>query len=381
MSVTESRENRDAIYADHAATAPLRPEALAAMEPYFHGKFGNPSARYRLGLEARRGVELSRRAIAECLGCDSTEIFFTSGGSEGNAWAVWTAAHAGGTVLTTPIEHHSVLRNCRGMARWGLKTDLLPVDNLGRVDPEAAERRLSQTAPALASVQWANNEVGTVQDMAAIAAACRERGVPFHSDGVQALGHVPVDLKNIDYFTASAHKFGGPKGAGFLFARRAARLAPLIRGGGQESGLRGGTENAAAIAGMAAALKAALAEIGEAGARARRMAAEFRSVLARACPDVRFNGPEDGLPGLVSVTVPGRRAEELVYRLDLAGVCASAGAACDSNGDPAPSHVLTAMGLPAGEAVCTLRLSFGAANREGDGAEAARRLLAILAGR
>ncbi len=366
------------IYADHAATAPLRPEALTAMEPYLHERFGNPSGQYRLGLEARRGVELARRRIAACLGCRSEEIYFTSGGSEGNTWAVWNAALAGGTILTTPIEHHSLLNACRAMEPLGLRTELLPVDGAGRVDPAALRERLGRTAPRLVSVQWANNEVGTVQDMAAIAAACRERGIPLHSDGVQAAGHLPLDLTGIDYLTASAHKFGGPKGIGFLYARRGAALRPLICGGNQESGRRGGTENAASIAGMAAALEAAVRELPDRAAALRQMAAEFCGVLRAGCPEARFHSGPEGLPGLVSVTVPGRKAEELVYRMDMAGVCVSAGAACDSGGTPEPSHVLTALGLSAGDAVCTIRLSFGPANEAGDGGEAAWRLLKVI---
>ncbi len=379
--MTQVYGDRGIIYADHAATAPLRPEALAAMEPYLREKCANPSGQYRSGLDAKRAVETARRAIADCMGRWSEEIYFTSGGSEGNTWVVWNAALSGGTVLTTSIEHHSVLNACKSMAARGLRWDKLAVDGRGRLDPAAVERRLSESAPALASVQWVNNEVGTVQDMAAVAAVCRARGVPLHSDGVQAAGHIPLDLENVDYLTASAHKFGGPKGVGFLYVRRGARLRPLIYGGKQESGLRGGTENVAGIVGMAAALMAAMGKMDDAGARYCRMAEEFRTALSAGFPGARFNSPLDGLPGLVSVTIPGRKAEELVCRMDMAGVCVSAGAACDSGGTPEPSHVLTAMGRAPGEAMCTLRLSFGPANADGDGAEAARRLLAVLTAR
>lgn len=371
---------REHIYADHAASAPLRPEALAAMEPYLRGKFSNPSARYTWALEVKRGVELARRTVAECMSCQPEEIYFTSGGSEGNTWAVWNAVRAGRrrVLLTTPIEHHSIQNARESMEPFGLSTVLMPVDGQGRVDPAALEELLTRTEPALVSVQWANNEVGTVQDMTAIARLCQRRSVSLHTDAVQAVGHIPTPTEGIDYLTASSHKFGGPKGTGFFFVRRGSPLRPLIFGGSQEAGMRGGTSNPAAIAGTAAALEAAVRDMKSADSFLRREAEEFRAVLRACRPDVRFNGTGDGLPGLVSVTVPGQRAEALVYRMDMAGVYISAGAACDSGGTTRPSHVLTAMGLTAADAAGTVRFSFGPANKEGDGAEAARRLLAVL---
>lgn len=377
--MTETRK----IYADHAATAPLRAEALAAMEPWLDGKFGNPSSPYRLGLEARQGVERARRRIAACLGCRGEEICFTSGGSEGNTWVIWNVlatgpGRGGRAVLTTPIEHHSLLNACGGLEPFGLRTDFLPVDSRGAVDPRALAEQLEHRPAALVSIQYANNEVGTVQDMAALARTARERGVPFHTDAVQAVGHIPLLLEDIDLLTASAHKFGGPKGVGFLFVRRGLPLRPLVYGGGQEGGRRGGTENVAAIAGMAAALESAVGEMAAETEKLRRVESAFIAALRAGWPGARFNGGPNRLPGLVSVTLPGRRAEELVYRMDMAGVCVSAGAACDSGGGTEPSHVLTALGLHGREAACTIRLSFGCSSREGDGEEAARRLLRIL---
>ncbi len=375
------------IYADHAATAPLDPAARAAMEPYLAQEFGNPSALYRHGLAARRAVELARQRIAACLGCAPEEIYFTSGGSEGNSWAVWHAARAalsgqgGGVLAVSAIEHHSLLRACDSMKAIGCRTRLLRPDGRGVISPEEAERALAHH-PALLSVQYANNEVGAVQPIRAIAALCRAHGVLFHTDAVQAVGHIPLSLEGVDLLSASAHKFGGPKGVGFLYARRGDRPAPLISGGGQERGARGGTEPVYAIVGMAAALEAACKRREALAGQLRRMEAEFRAVLRAGCPQAVFRGPDgagEKLPGLISVTLPGVRAEGMVYRMDLAGVCLSAGAACDQRGRREPSHVLTALGLTPEEAECTLRLSFGPANAPEDGAETARRLLAALA--
>ena len=374
------------IYADHAATTPLDPAARAAMEPYLAEQFGNPSSLYRLGLAGRRAVELARRSIAQCLGCMPEEIYFTSGGSESNTWAVWHAARAaltgtnrGGVLAVSAIEHHSLLRACRSMEPLGCRTVLLRPDGQGILPLEEVERALDRR-PALLSVQYANNEVGAIQPIREIAARCRARGVLFHTDAVQAVGHIPLSLAQVDLLSASAHKFGGPKGVGFLYARHGLRPAPLICGGGQEQGVRGGTEPVCAIVGMAAALEAACARREELAARLRRMEEEFRAVLRAGCPEAVFRGPEgaEKLPGLISVTLPGVRAEGMVYRMDMAGVCLSAGAACDQRGRREPSHVLTALGLPPEEAESTLRISFGPSNRSEDGAETARLLLSAL---
>lgn len=371
------------IYADHAATTPLLECARAAMEPYLTGRFANPSALYRSGAAARRGVELARRKIAECVGCQPNEIYFTSGGSEGNTWAVWNAAlGAGGRKLAvSAVEHHSVLRACGAMKALGVGTELLAVDGQCRVTPEGFDRALA-ARPALVSIQYANNETGAVQDIPYFARKCREAGVIFHTDGVQAVGHMAVGLENVDLLTASAHKFGGPKGIGFLYVRRGVPLRPLICGGGQEAGLRGGTENVAAIAGMAAALEWSAARREQDAEKLEGLAGEFREALGRGCPEAVFHcrGAGEKLPGLVSVALPGITAERLVYKLDAAGVCASAGAACDQRGVKAPSHVLTAMGMSADLAGRTVRFSFGSFNRPGDGREAAKLLLGILSG-
>lgn len=366
------------IYADHAATTPLCREAREAMEPYLAKNFANPSGQYRFGLECRRAVELARRKIAECLHCFPEEIYFTSGGSEANTWAVWNSAAANRScrLLTTGIEHHSLLNACRNMEPVGASTRLVPVDRQCRVDMTALADMLE--GAALASIQYANNEVGTVQPMAEIIKLCQKRRIPLHTDAVQAVGHIPVRLEGVSLLTASAHKFGGPKGAGFLVVRRGTPLRPLICGGGQEQSLRGGTENVAAIVGMAAALEAAVSGMEAQREKLLRMEAAFRENLLAACPQAQFHAAPDKLPGLISVTLPRYDAEQLVIRMDIAGVCISAGAACDSRGRREPSHVLTAMGLSPADASCTIRVSFGSANQEEDGGQAAQCLWEIV---
>lgn len=370
------------IYADHAATTPLSEAAWAAMEPYLTEEFANPSAQYRSGLKARRGIELARRKIAGCLGCQPNEIYFTSGGSEGNSWAIWNGAllalenHRG--LVTTAIEHHSLLRACSGMEALGVHTAKLSVDRLGRVLPETLEEQLA-AHPALVSVQYANNEVGTIQPILELAGLSHRAGALFHTDAVQAVGHIPVDLAGIDLLTASAHKFGGPKGAGFLYARRGLRLRPLIYGGTQEQGIRGGTEAAASIVGMAEALEWSQKQQDGLARRLTGLERDFRQTLLAGYPQAEFHGEEGHkLPGLVSVTLPGMSGEQLVYRMDMAGICLSAGAACDQTGKRKGSHVLAALGVSEEMSGCTVRVSFGSTNGARDGEETARQMLRVL---
>ncbi len=372
----------ETIYADHAATTPLEPEVWEAMKPWLTTFYANPAALYRSGLQARRAVEQARQSVARCLGCSPLGIFFTSGGSESNTWALLSGASrqtpGSREVVTTPIEHHSVSGVCGSLGGLGVAVRTLPVDERGRVDAAALEQAVSRR-PRLVSVQYANNEVGVIQDIPALAALCRAQGVPFHVDAVQAVGHLDLTLDGIDLLSASAHKFGGPKGIGILYARHPETLRPLVFGGHQQQGLRPGTEPVAQIVGLARALEIACERRRERADAKRALASEFCRTLRAGWPDARFHSTADGLPGLVSVGLPGHEGQNLTYRLDVAGVCVSPGAACDNTGTPAPSHVLLALGgTAAQDALCTLRFSFGSANRPGDGAEAARRLLQIL---
>ena len=372
----------ESIYADHAATTPLEPEAWEAMRPWLTESFANPAALYRSGLAAHRAVEEARRTVARCLGCSPAGIFFTSGGSESNTWAILSGAARQGPgsreMITTPIEHHSVSGACRFLHDRGLAVHTLPVDQWGRVDTADLEQALRRH-PRMVTIQYANNEVGTIQDVPAIAALCRAQEVPLHLDAVQAVGQLELALDGVDLLSASAHKFGGPKGIGFLYARQPRMLHPLIFGGNQQHGLRPGTEPVAQIVGLARALEVACARRAERAAAKRAMASEFCRTLREQWPAARFHSRKEGLPGLVSVGLPGREGQDLTYRLDVAGVCVSPGAACDNAGTPVPSHVLLALGgTAAQDALCTLRFSFGSANHPGDGAEAARRLVGIL---
>lgn len=376
------KENRRVIYADHAATTPLEPQVLAAMEPYLKEQYANPSGLYRFGLKSRQGVERARQQMAALLGCSPGELYFTSGGSEGNSWAVWNGAldqqTAGARLLaTTPIEHHSVLRACQGMGVLGVETAYLPVEKNGAIS-EAALAQMLIRRPRLVSLQYANNEIGVIQQISKLGQMCRAAGILVHSDAVQAVGHIQVDLTAVDLLTASAHKFGGPKGVGFLYARRGVQLRPLIYGGEQERGVRGGTEQVASIVGMAEALRLSLERMEVQDRLQRQLAAEFCQTLQAGAPQVRFHSTPEGLPGLVSAVLPGISGQQLVYRMDLADVRISPGAACDNGGEKRPSHVLIAIGDCPRDALSTIRVTFGSANQEGDGIEAARRLLSVL---
>lgn len=370
------------IYADHAATTPLEPAAWEAMQPWLATYYANPAALYRSGLAAHRAVEQARQTVARCLGCAPAQIFFTSGGSESNTWAILSGAArqdpGSREVITTPIEHHSVSGVCGSLAGQGISVRTLPVDEWGRVDAAALEQAVARH-PRMVSIQYANNEVGVIQDVPNLARICRAQDVVLHVDGVQAVGHLDLALDGVDMLSAAAHKFGGPKGIGFLYARQPRTLRPLIFGGNQQQGLRPGTEPVAQIVGLAKALEVTCAKRKEQAAAKRALASEFCRVLQAGWPQARFHSRKDGLPGLVSVGLPGHEGQNMTYRLDVAGVCVSPGAACDNTGTAVPSHVLLALGgTAAQDALCTLRFSFGSANRPGDGAEAARRLVQIL---
>ena len=372
----------DTIYADHAATTPLEPEAWEAMCYWLTKDFSNPAALYRSGIAAHQAVERARQSVAECLRCSASQIFFTSGGSESNTWAILSGASRAGIgsreVVTTPIEHHSVGRACASLKNSGIAVYTLPVSEEGKIDLPALLRALERQ-PRLVTIQYANNEVGTIQDIPTISTLCQKKGVLLHVDAVQAVGHIPVVLDGIDFLSASAHKFGGPKGIGFLYARNPALLKPLIFGGEQQSGLRPGTEPVAQIVGLACALKLTCKQMEQHAAFKRMLAEEFCQTLRQSWAEVYFNSTKAGLPGLVSVGLPGYEGQNLTYRLDVAGVCVSPGAACDNTRSRNASHVLLALGgTAARNALCTLRFSFGRANQPGDGTQAAQRLVQIL---
>ena len=350
----------DTIYLDHAAGAPLRPEALQAMLPLMQDGLGNPNAAHAPGRKQKAALEEARARIAACMGVTPGEVLFTSGGTESDAWALVIGLkrirEKGGCLVTSPIEHHAVLRNAEAAARAGVPVKYLPVTTDGAVDVPAAADVMKDAA--LVSLMAVNNETGVVQPIDQLAALARENGALFHTDAVQAVGHmnIPIYGSGIDYLSASAHKFGGPRGIGFMIIRKGSERARFMMGGAQESGLRAGTQNVAGAVGMAAALECALKED---PARLQQKRDLLEKTLLT-FPGSRVHGqfvPRH--PGIINISFPTVSAAALLPRLDMRGICASAGAACTA-GAAEVSHVLLAMGLPRDEARCSLRFSLGA---------------------
>ena len=373
------------IYLDHAATTPLDREVLAAMRPWLEEEHGNPSSIHGPGARARAAVEAARRAVASALGCTARRVVFTGSGTEADNLAVrgaaWALRARGRHVVASAIEHPAVLEACRALEELDFEVTLVPVDAGGVVRPERLAAALREDT-VLVSVMLASNELGTVQPVAALARAAHERGAVFHTDAVQALGKIFVDAPalGVDLLSVSAHKIHGPKGVGALYVREGVALAPLVRGGGQEGGLRSGTENVAGLVGFARACELAVRRLnaGE-GVRLARLAARLEAGLRELVPGLRRNGSrEAAIPGLLSITLPGLRGESLVLDLARRGVHLSSGSACKS-GHPEPSAALLAVGLGAEEAHCTVRFSLGAGNAEADVEEALLRIRAALA--
>ncbi|MQA90058.1 MAG: aminotransferase class V-fold PLP-dependent enzyme [Gemmatimonas sp.] len=350
------------IYFDYAATTPVRPEVREAMLPLLEGTFGNPSSLHRWGREAKMKLEDARARIAAIVGARPTEIVFTRGGTEADNLAILgrTRKERGRTVVCSSIEHRAVLNAARAAEEEGNPLHLLPVDSQGRVALEGLAEVLS-AQPAVVSVMWANNEVGTIQPIPELAQQCAAANVPFHSDAVQAIGkldvrvdHVPVTLLSM-----SAHKIGGPKGVGALFVRKGTALRPLIHGGGHERGLRAGTEDVAGAVGFATAAELAVKERAHQCERITRLRDRLQHALEARVPDLVVNAAgAERLPTILNVSIPGANSEMLLVMLDLEGIAASSGSACSSGGVN-PSHVLTTMGIPADVAGPSVRFSLG----------------------
>ena len=366
------------VYMDHAATTPLRPAVLEDMLPYLKGSFGNPSSLYTLAQEARNAVDRSRRTIARLIGIRSSELTFTSGGTESDNAAIKGGAmamrHLGRHIITSTIEHHAVLHTCHQMEQFGFKVTYLPVDQDGLVSKsDLLDSVTSETI--LVSIMMANNEIGTIQPISDLSESIRaisekdERTILFHTDAVQALGHIPIDLselKAVHMMSMSAHKFYGPRGVGGLFIRRGTPFEPLMMGGGQERQRRSGTENVSGIVGMASALKFSVEEMEENKNKLLRFKTKIIETLSREMKGVVFNGhPVDSFPNNVSVSFEGVEGEPILLGLDLKGICASSGSAC-SSASLEPSHVLLAMGSSAEQAQGTLRITLGRDNSEED---------------
>ena len=359
------------MYMDHAATTFMKPEVLAAMAPYFSRHFGNPSSLYRFARESRKGVEEARAQVAAALGAEPEEVYFCAGGSEADNWAIKGVAAAakkkGDHIVTSAIEHHAVLHPCEALEKQGFSVTYLPVDRYGRVDPGDVEDAITERT-ILVSVMTANNEIGTIQPVAAIGRVAHDHGVLFHTDAVQAVGAVPIDVDDmgIDLLSLSGHKFYGPKGTGALYIRRGTRIENLVHGGGQERGRRAGTENVPGIVGLGRAIELATADI---EGHNRRIAAMrdrlIREVLSEV-PDTHLNGhPTERLSNNANFSFRYVEGESILLLLDAHGICASTGSAC-SSASLEPSHVLLATGLPHEEAHGSLRLTLGDANTEDD---------------
>jgi len=363
----------DLIYLDHAATTPVDPAVVQAMLPYFSTTFGNPSSIYRVGQDARAGLDRARATVARILGCRTSEIVFTSGATEsdnlalkGVAWAVRLARpDVMPHIITTAIEHHAVLHAADALEEQGFAVTRIPCNDLGIIDPAAVEAAI-RPETCLISVMYANNEVGSIQPVARIAAIARDHGIPMHTDAVQAAGSLPlnVDDLGVDLLSLSAHKFYGPKGVGLLYVRKGTPIRFQQDGGGQESGRRGGTENVSLIVGLGEALARAESSREAYNAHVTALRDHLWAQLTALVPDVRLNGPEPGperLGNNLNVSIRGIQGETALLALDMDGVEASAGSAC-TTGNAEPSHVLIAMGLSEAEARSSLRLSVGRGN-------------------
>lgn len=359
------------LYADYAATTPMSTAAINAMLPYLQSVYGNPSSQHRIGQAAAQALQTARESIARCICAVPREITFTSGGSEADTMAIRSGALWGRTrgkthLISTAFEHHAVLNTLKQLESEGFSVTLLTPPKNGIISPGQVAAALREDT-ALVSVMFANNEIGTIQPVAEIGRLCRDRGVLFHTDAVQAAGHLPIDVQtqNIDFLSLSAHKFYGPKGVGLLYTRAGIPLTPVIAGGGQERGKRGGTENVPGIAAMAAALQESCGVLEQ---ETRRLSALRDRLIAGllTVPQTVLNGdPIQRLPGNVNVSFAGIAGESLLLLLDEAGICASSGSACAS-GSLEPSHVLLAIGRSPRLASASLRLTLGRGTTDED---------------
>ena len=359
------------VYADNAATTKLSPAVLEAMMPYLTEEYGNPSSLYRFGNHAKRAIEQARKEVADVLGAEPFEILFTGGGTEADNWVkeIMRSLKARGKnhFITSAVEHHALLHSAQRLQKEGFEVTFIPVDREGQIDPEQV-RAAIRPETGLVSIMFANNEIGTIEPIQEIGAICRQAGVLFHTDAVQAAGHLPINVKemNIDLLSLSAHKFHGPKGVGAFYCRRGIPLPSLIDGGAQERGKRAGTENVAGIVGLGAALRLANEEMSEASARVSAMRDRLIDGILQTVPMCRLNGPRHNrLPGNCNISFLGIEGESLLLRLDLAGIAASSGSACASSSLD-PSHVLLAIGLPHEVAHGSVRLSLSDYNTEED---------------
>ena len=353
------------IYADHAATTALSPTAREAMGPFLQAAYGNPSTLYSLAREPRKAVAHSREIIAAAIHADPSEIFFTSGGTEADNWAIKGTAFQYALdkrIITSAIEHHAVLNTCAALGRMGYHVTTLPVSTEGIVSVDALKKALTPDT-AICSIMLANNEIGTIEPIQALAEIAHHSGTIIHTDAVQAIGHIPVSVNDlqVDMLSASAHKFNGPKGVGFLYIRKGTTLLPLLDGGGQEHGMRAGTENVAAVVGMATALQDHIEHLAEETVYLNGLTERLLQQLKLHKLDFIINGSTHRIPGSLSLSFKGADGEMLLHRLDLMGTAVATGSACNSK-ETELSHVIEAVHVPESYANGTIRITLGMDN-------------------
>lgn len=368
------------IYADNAATTKLDIDAFDAMKPFLFDNYANPSQPYSFSRPAKRALKEARAVIAGCIGALPEEIFFTSGGTESDNWAIKGFLGQGNRqrIFTSKIEHHAILNACASVEKLGVPVSYLSADEQGLVTVEKLKHALSDDTK-LVSIMTVNNEIGTIEPISELSDIAHANGALFHTDAVQAVGHIPIDVNKlgIDMLSASAHKFNGPKGIGFLYIRKNTEICPFHDGGSQEDGMRAGTEDVASIVGMAAALQNNCAHMTETAAKLHQMETVFISTLRAAEVDFIRNGAKQHVPGNINISIKNTSGEMLLHRLDLKGICISTGSACDSVNTQV-SHVIQEIGVPSEYAQGTIRVSFGRYNKEDDAVKVAEALISIL---
>ncbi|MFV0636147.1 cysteine desulfurase family protein [Mitsuokella sp. WILCCON 0060] len=369
------------IYADNAATTRLSENAFAAMKPYLLEQYGNASQPYSFSRPIKKALKHARETIAECIGALPEEIFFTSGGTESDNWVIKSSLFLPSTknqIITSQIEHHAILNSCDTVQKLGIDVKYLPVDHQGVINPAVLRDSISENT-GIVSIMYANNEIGTIELIRELSKIAHENGALFHTDAVQAVGHVPIDVRklDIDLLSASSHKFNGPKGIGFLYMKKGVRIHQYADGGSQENGNRAGTENVASIVGMAEALKENTSRMDEQKKRLLNLEDTLIQTLLSENLDFIRNGAEDHLPGNVNISFRNADGEMLLHRLDLMGICISTGSACDSVNTQI-SHVLQAINAPEEYAKGTIRITFGVDNTPFDAVKIAKSIGKIL---
>lgn len=369
------------IYADNAATTKLCREAYDAMKAYLLDEYGNASQPYSFAKSAKKALKQAREKIASCIGADPEEIYFTSGGTESDNWVIKASLFFDkekNEIITSRIEHHAILNSCSTVQTLGIPVNYLSVDGTGIIPPTELERCVSNRT-SLVSIMYGNNEIGTIEPIKELAEIAHTHGALFHTDAVQAVGHVPINVYdlNVDLLSASAHKFNGPKGIGFLYIKKGVTVHPYANGGSQERGNRAGTENIAGIVGMAVALQKNATRIEEGQTRLKVLEDKLVDRLQQAGLDFIRNGAENHLPGSVNLSFRGADGEMLLHRLDLKGICISTGSACDSVNTQV-SHVIKAINVPVEYAEGTIRITFGADNTEDDAHQIADAIIQVV---